>query len=124
MHECGNCSGNCSGCSGCSGCGGSLSMTQEELTVLHLFAQIPFLPVARRLDSTEPVFLEEQAFSVQEYGRILQHLEAKRLIRIDYDQPLPGADMSAYSDYPIHGSMALTARGQRVLELMDIQGVE
>lgn len=99
-------------------------MTEEELTVLRLFGQIPFLPVARRADSTEPVFLEEKDFSVEEYGQILKHLEAKGLIRIDYDKPLPGADMSAYSHYPVHGSMALAARGQQVLEFVDIQGAQ
>ena len=43
------------------------------------------------------------------------------LIDISYD-PLPGADMRAYKGYPVHGSMALTARGQQVLELLEVQG--
>ena len=38
-------------------------------------------------------------------------------------EPLPGADMSAYRGYPVHGSIALTARGQQVLELLDVQGI-
>ena len=32
------------------------------------------------------------------------------------------ADMSAYSGYPVHGSMALTARGQQVLEQLERTG--
>ena len=31
--------------------------------------------------------------------------------------------MSAYAAYPIQGSMALTERGQKVLELMEYQGI-
>lgn len=122
MHDCGNCNQQCSTCGGCNGCGGSLTMTSGEITVLKLFGQIPFLPVARCADTMEPVFLEETQYTPREYTLILQHLEAKGLIRIDYDKPMQGADMSKYEGYPIHGSMALTARGQQVLDLLDIQG--
>jgi len=31
--------------------------------------------------------------------------------------------MSAYKDYPVHGSIALTQRGQQVLELLEVQGI-
>jgi hypothetical protein len=57
------------------------------------------------------------------YSLILQSLEKKQLISIDYNCPLFGADMSAYEGYPVHGSMALTGRGQAVLDLLDKQGV-
>ena len=36
---------------------------------------------------------------------------------------LKGFDDSIYAAYPIRGSMALTQRGQQVLELMEIQGI-
>ena len=48
-------------------------------------------------------------------------MEKKGLISLDYDQPLRGCD---YGAYPVRGSFALTQRGQRVLELTEIQGVE
>ena len=32
--------------------------------------------------------------------------------------------MSAYTGYPVHGSIALTARGQTVLDMLEIQGIE
>ena len=30
--------------------------------------------------------------------------------------------MGLYPEYPVHGSMALTQRGQQVLELLELQG--
>ena len=59
----------------------------------------------------------------EEYSLILQCLEKKALISIDYGKPLVGADMSAYKGYPVHGSFALTERGQQVLEMLEVQGV-
>ena len=116
----GNCNGNCGGCTGCAK---QLSLTEGELHILKSLGQIPFLPVARKADDMTPVYLEDNAYSQEDYSLILQVLEKKNLISIDYD-PLPGADMSAYKGYPVHGSMALTARGQTVVELLDLQGIE
>ena len=44
------------------------------------------------------------------------------LISLDYDHPLTGACWQAYEGYPIRGSIALTNRGQQVLELLEYQG--
>ena len=115
-----NCNGNCGGCTGCAK---QLSLTEGELHILKSLGQIPFLPVARKADDMTPVYLEDNAYSQEDYSLILRVLEKKNLISIDYD-PLPGADMSAYKGYPVHGSMALTARGQTVVELLDLQGIE
>ena len=38
---------------------------------------------------------------------------------MDYDKPIRGCD---YGAYPIRGSLALTQRGQQVLEMVQIQG--
>ena len=114
----------CSSCSGCSGCDQSLTMTQPELDILTALGQIPFLPIARRMDDPSPIYLEADAYSREEYSLILQCLEKKRLIDLDFERPLKNADYSAYQGYPIHGSMALTARGQQVLELLDRQGIQ
>lgn len=51
-------------------------------------------------------------------------LAGKGLIRLDYDMPLRGFDYAAYREYPLHGSMALTGRGQDVLEQIEILGIE
>ena len=116
----GNCNGNCGGCTGCAK---QLSLTEGELHILECLGQIPFLPVARKADDMTPIYLEDACYPKEEYSLILQVLEKKGLISIDYD-PLPGADMSAYKGYPVHGSMALTARGQTVVDLLDTQGID
>ena len=119
MSGCGNCSGDCHNCTGC----GALTLNEGELQVLQLLGQIPFLPVARRTDDITPIYLGDD-YTAAEYSLILQCLEKKQLISIDFYAPLKGCDISAYAAYPIRGSFALTARGQQVLELLDIQGIE
>ena len=124
MGHCGNCSGNCGGCTGCTGCGGAMELSRGEIDMLLNLGQIPFLPVARQMGDEMPVYLEETDRSLEEYGLILLCLEKRGLISIDYTQPLKGFDDKAYEAYPIRGSFALTSRGQRVLELLEWQGVE
>lgn len=113
-----HCGGDCAGCSGCSGV---LTVTREELDFLDRLAQTPFLPLARRRDSDKPVFLENG--DPEKYENILLLLERKNLISLDYDIPLTGKYPEMYESYPIRGSIALTLRGQQVLELMEYQGV-
>ena len=115
-----NCNGNCGGCTGCAK---QLSLTEGELHILESLGQIPFLPIARKADDMTPIYLEDESYTKEEYSLILQVLEKKGLISLEYD-PLTGADMSAYKGYPVHGSMALTARGQMVVELLERQGIE
>ena len=116
---CNGCGGNCSSCSGCAG---QMELSTGEISILEALGQYSFLPVARRADDMMPVYLEDSEYSKEEYSLILQCLEKKKLIDLDYSAPLTGADMSAYAGYPVHGSIALTARGQGVLELIEIQG--
>ena len=121
MSGCGNCSGDCASCSGCSG---ALVLTPGEIDMLQRLGQIPFLPVARQMGDMTPVYLEDQDYAPEEYSLILQCLEKKNLISLDFGKPLAYFDDSAYSAYPIRGSMALTWRGQQVLELLEIQGAD
>ena len=113
-----HCGGNCGSCSGCAR---ELVLTELELNFLNTLAQYAFLPVARTMGDLTPVYLEEG--DPEEMSLLLQCLEKKGLISLDYDKPLKGFDESAYAAYPIRGSMALTERGQKVLELMEYQGV-
>ena len=113
------CNGNCGSCSGCANV---LELTQGEMDILHALGQFAFLPIARRADDMVPVYLEDDGYSKEEYSLILQILEQKGLVSLDYDKPLAHADMTAYSAYPVKGSMALTARGQTVLEILEIEG--
>lgn len=124
MNQCDSCAGGCGGCgASCGGCGGELVLTVGEIQILRTLGQIPFLPIARRADSMEPVYLEETELPASQYSLILQCLEKRGLISLDFDRPLSNFDGSAYAAYPIQGSMALTARGQQVLEVLETQGV-
>ena len=115
----GSCTGNCSACSGCAR---ELVLTQREIDFLNTLAQYAFLPVARSMGDLTPVYLEEG--DPEEMSLLLQCLEKKGLLSLDFDKPLRGFDESAYTAYPIRGSMALTERGQKVLELMEYQGIQ
>ena len=53
----------------------------------------------------------------------MQCLEKNGLISLDYDKPLRGFEAAAYAAYPIRGSMGLTQRGEKVLEMMEYQGI-
>ena len=114
----------CNGCSGnCGGCGKTLELSKGEIDLLQVLGQYSFLPVARKADDMTPIYREETAYSEAEYSLFIQLLEKKNLIYLDYT-PLKGAKMGLYPEYPVHGSMALTARGQQVLELLELQGAE
>ena len=119
MHNCNGCCGSCGSCGG-----SSLELTEGEIRMLLHLAQIPFLPVARRMDDDIPVYLEDREYTREEYSLILQCLEKRGLISIDYDQPLKSFDPEAYAAYPIRGSFALTARGQLAVELLEIHGLK
>ena len=111
-------------CGSCSGCAGVLELTEGEIGLLKTLAQFAFLPVARKMDDMVPVYLEETEHSAEEYSLILQCLEQKWLISLDYDKPMGNVNMSAYKGYPVHGSMALTERGQNVVEMLERQGIQ
>ena len=115
-----SCSGNCGSC-GC--CARELTLNEGELRLLDTLSEIPFLPVARKMGDLTPVYLEDDVYSREEYSLILQCLEKKGLISLDYDKPLKNFDDSAYAAYPIRGSMALTERGQTVVEMIQRQGL-
>ena len=121
MSGCGNCGGSCESCGGCTG---ALVLTEGEIALLRRLGQIPFLPIARRMEDPTPVYLEETDYTTEDYSLILQCLEKKNLISLDFDKPLKGFDNSAYASFPIRGSMALTGRGQAVLELLELQGID
>ena len=114
------CSGNCGSCGGCAR---ELVITPWEVEMLQKLGQIPFLPVARKMGDFEPVYMEDRDHTQEEYSLILQTLEKKGLISLDFSVKIKGFDDGAYAAYPIRGSMALTQRGQQVLEWMEIQGL-
>ena len=126
MSACNGCGGSCGTCGSCGGCGGgnALELSEGEILMLKKLSQIPFLPVARKMGDDIPVYLEDAEYTQEEYTLILQCLEKRGLIDIDYSAPLKGFDMSAYGAYPIKGSFGLTARGLVAAELLEYLGVE
>lgn len=120
MASCGSCGGCTGDCGGCTGCARELTLTEKEISFLRYMAQIPFLPVARALGEDTPVY--EDGGDSDENAVLLRCLEKKDLISLDYDLPLKNYAERWYVSRPIRGSMALTARGQQVLELLEYQG--
>lgn len=110
-------------CGSCRGCAGVLELTQGEIDMLLSLGQFAFLPIARKADDMVPVYLEEDAYSAEEYSLILQVLEQKRLISLDYDKPLVNFSAEKYAAYPVKGSVALTERGQKVVQMLEIEGI-
>jgi hypothetical protein len=98
-------------------------ITTKELEFLQELGQVAFLPVARTMGDLTPVYLEAGEDNREEYSLILQCMEKKGLISLDYDKPLRQFQPDRYAAYPIHGSIALTERGQKVLEMLEIQGI-
>ena len=88
------CGGNCAGCPG-GGCAGC----------------------------GEPVCREFPGLDEALVPLAVQALEKRGLIRIDYDIPLSGFDYAGYDGCFRRGSLALTARGQAVIESLAVQGI-
>ena len=112
-----SCNGNCANCSGCAR---ELELTRGELDFLKTLGEVAFLPVARNMGDLYPVYPEDPG---EDFSLLLQCLEKKGLISLDYHLPLKGYTHPGYDRFPIRGSMALTQRGQLVLELVDYQGI-
>ena len=110
-------------CTSCSGCAGVLELTEGEIQMLEDLGQFAFLPIARKADNFVPVYLEDTRRTPEEYSLILQVLEQKHLVTLDYDKPLAGAYGPQYASYPVKGSVALTARGQNVVKMLEIEGI-
>ena len=112
-----SCNGNCGSCTGCAR---ELELTERELDFLKVLGEVAFLPVARNMGDLNPVYPENPG---EDFSLLLQCLEKKGLVSLDYDLPLKGYSHPDYDRFPIRGSMALTQRGQQVLELVEYQGV-
>ena len=112
-----SCNGNCASCTGC---GRELELTRGELKVLMQLGEVAFLPVARTMGELTPVYPEN---TTEEFSLLLQCLEKKGLVSLDYHLGLKGYSHPDYDRFPIRGSMALTERGQKVLEMLDYQGI-
>lgn len=119
--DCKNCGGGCGG--SCGGCAKVMELTMGEVEMLQELAVYAFLPVARRADNMTPFYPEGEKYTLEEYSAILMHLERKGLVSIDYDAPIGIYPADLYKSWPVHGSVALTGRGQEVVETLEISGI-
>ncbi len=119
--DCKNCGSGCGG--GCGGCAKVLELTQGEIDLLQELAVYAFLPVARKADDMTPFYPEGTDYTLEEYSAILLHLERKGLIAADYGAPIGTYPEEIYRPWPVHGSVALTERGQEVVERLSITGI-
>lgn len=117
--DCKNCAGG-----GCGHCGAALELTREEIGLLRELAVYAFLPVARRADDMTPFYPEGTQLPQELYSAVMEHLQRKGLIDLDYGAPIGSYEGAGYAGLPVHGSVALTARGQQVLEALEIQGLQ
>ena len=119
--DCKNCSRSCGG--GCGGCAKTLELTQGEVDFLQELAMYAFLPVARKADDITPFYPEGTEHPLEVYSAILMHLERKGLVSIDYSAPIGNYPAELYAAWPVHGSAALTQKGQEVVETLSINGI-
>ncbi len=103
----------------CEGCG-SVFLTEKECELLSMFAEYSFLAVGQSEKSGYPAVLTDGEYD----GNALLLLKLNGLVEIDYDIPLKGFDYGPYRGYSRFGSAALTAKGQDVLETMEINGAQ
>lgn len=115
MSGCGKCCGKCGGC-------GEMVLSQGEIEMLQTLWEIPFLPVARKADCVDPIYLENDGYTLEEASLIIQCLEKRGLISVDYYAPLKGFDYKNYEAYPLKGSLALTEKGQNIAEIIELNG--
>lgn len=133
----------------------AITLTRNQAGFLHLFAHYPFLPLVRFLyhasleDDLESIGLsavylergDETLEQVKATAALLEGLEEKGLITLDYDMPLHNYEYALYENSAVFalfrdavaegarrpgflfdtadletGSMALTPLGQQVLE--------
>ena len=118
MPGCDSCSGNCKSCHN------TMELTEPELEILDLLSQFAFLPIGRNVDSEIPLCIFDCKQPPETMGLAMLCLEKKGLAVLDYDMPINGFCDSRYLACPLRGSAALTAKGQQILDLLELQGIE
>ena len=130
-----DCDRTCPGCSAsqtvacgrnaCGACCGGACKTDNALSALEIelleqFAVTPFLPLVKEADSGRLHLLETDLN--EDAARIaLSLLQRRGLVSVDAELPLENTDYSAYIGFS-HGSAALTAHGQEILDELEFGG--
>lgn len=117
-------SGTC-GRNACGACCGGACRTDNALSALEIelleqFAVTPFLPLVKEAGSGKLHLLETDLN--EDAARIaLSLLQRRGLVSVDAELPLENTDYSAYIGFS-HGSAALTAHGQEILDELEFGG--
>ena len=109
---------NCAGCTGCPGPESELVFSPDEVKILSMLSEVPWLPAAKKQGKI--IFRE---LTDSDGGIYVNALEQKGLIELDFDKPLNGCMYEKYSDCSVFGSFGLTQAGVRYLDALEIQGV-
>jgi hypothetical protein len=130
-----DCTGSgCSGCAsskqcgGCSGCGkGELLLTKGEGQVLLELGQFAFLPILQegRGEACSYHPIPQDVPSMPEnFSQVMLALQQKGLITIDPDLAMPNVSYGSWESKDLHcGSIALTAKGQEVVDWLSPEEV-
>ncbi|MDD3537200.1 MAG: hypothetical protein PHH65_02920 [Eubacteriales bacterium] len=126
--ECDGCQQNACAKTHCGACCGGrckqeMIMAPTEIAILKRLAESPFLPLVKK-PHTGDQFMPIPDFISAEYETALLALSSKGLISMDADFPLSNFDYAEYSEQYECGSIALTGRGQAVIDVMEIQGMD
>lgn len=98
-------------------------MTPAEIAILKRLAEFPFLPLVKKYHTGDQ-FMPVPDFISPEYKMALLALSSKGLISMDADFPLSNFDYAEYSKEYECGSIALTGRGQAVIDIIEVQGMD
>ena len=124
----------CAGCIGCgsegqcgsAACGGCLNkgeliLCREEAMILLELSQFAFAPVVQEMQSEKLKYTSVWANILPDmscFSDVIASLEQKRLISVDPDIPLSNVTYDPWAgDKTVRcGSMALTQKGQEILD--------
>lgn len=114
--SCENCHA-CDRCAGCAGCQQNAALNPLEYALLDVFSVTPFLPVAIDRQSGQALLLDPELEKAAA-SLALRLLQRRGYVQVSSDLPLQNASYHGYEDWK-HGSVALTARGQDMLDRLE-----
>lgn len=117
MTEPNHCNGNCGSCGGCANA--TIYLTGDALLLLEILSTYAFLPAAKNQEG-HYVLREKETAAIQDPHSTIRTMVKEGYLSADMDHPLKGFSYAAYQDCEKHGSLGLTARGQKLSEYLEI----
>ncbi|MBR1759450.1 MAG: hypothetical protein IJ744_12125 [Lachnospiraceae bacterium] len=109
----------CENCTGCAVEDSEVILAPDEVLILMQLSQTPWLPLGAK--KAQLVFRELKDSDGALY---VKSLENKGVISVSLQEPLKGFSYKNYEDCDQLGSIGLTEYGMRLLDALDIRGVE